>query len=109
MTDQQARFIRTLYYDQSCSLQTVARKYYEEFGASSICKDPTAIIYYDNINKKSVYHNYDTDGDITCERYNIIEILFSDKEGMSLISMSDKTLGPPTDAHIEHLEYEDIL
>jgi hypothetical protein len=106
MTDSQAQFVRKLYYDQSCSYQTVARKYYEEYGPNKLCNDPKAVIYYDIEKKKTVYHNY-CDGDIECDKYSIVEKLFDDVSGSRLVKQSDDVLGIPVNAFAEQLEYED--
>tara|TARA_R110002051_G_C8470945_1_gene460001 strand:- start:277 stop:603 length:327 start_codon:yes stop_codon:yes gene_type:complete len=108
MTEEQAQFTRKLYHDQSCSYQTVARKYYEEFGPTALCKDPRAVIYYDLDKNESVYHDY-SNGDIPSSKYSIIEQLFNIEDGEDLVSQSNQLLGNVVVVFEDELEYGDIL
>jgi hypothetical protein len=85
MTEPQTRTVRTLRIDQNCSYQTVARKFYEEYGSTKYCKEPVGVLYCD-VDSTSLQvkpHSY-TDGDIPCDNYRVIENLFSRDHGFAL-------------------------
>jgi hypothetical protein len=85
MNETQARSVRTLRIDQNCSYQTVARKFYEEYGSTKYCKEPTGALYSNmDVNPLNVTQHIYADGDIPCDNYRIVENLFSRDSGFAL-------------------------
>lgn len=104
MTEQQARFVRKLHRDQACSPAMVARKFFEEYGPTTLCKDPSGIIYFDIDAKESKFHRV-TEGKIPCKNYTIIDRVFEDVDGQRLIDKTDNVLGEPIDVLLDDLEF----
>lgn len=80
MNDTQARLVRQYRVEHGCSYKTIARKYYEQFGETSLCKKPvSAIIHVDG---GHTLHKF-ADGELP-KTARVVEYLFDDADGKKL-------------------------
>jgi hypothetical protein len=96
MNEQQARYVRKLKVDQQCSLATVARLFYEEYGSTPYCNKSNAesAIYFDNdtVGASAKFHNF-SDGEIPVKNYHISGFTFSKDVGKALCDKAMKIYG----------------
>ena len=106
MNEEQARFVKKLKIDHGCSSATVARKFYEKFGPTKYCNEPTGYIYFDLDAEKAKMHNISKDGPFEASsNHRVIEKLFDDDCGEELYRAAARLI----DDIIEEPVYADDL